>query len=286
MGWAYWNPVRIAFGAGQFDKVGAQIAGRRLCARHLRHRPLPRLAGEARGLCRRAGRHHRQHRHQSGLRRSRRVLPPLRRGADQAGSDRRARRRLDDRCRQGARRERRRLRARAAPPHRAGAARCVDIPADHRGADHGRHGQRSHLMGDRVGRGRQRPKYSLANPRLYPEAAFVDPALTLAAPRGLTHDHRARRALARARKPVERERQSGLGELRGRGGARDHRRAAAPARTASTISICARGSRARACSPGLRSPTPRPRSRTTSPTASRCATARRTASPARSACRR
>ena len=29
-------------------------------------------------------------------------------------------------------------------------------------------------------------KYSLANPRLYPEAAFVDPALTLAAPRGLT----------------------------------------------------------------------------------------------------
>ena len=28
MGWAYWNPVRIAFGAGQFDKVGEQIAGR------------------------------------------------------------------------------------------------------------------------------------------------------------------------------------------------------------------------------------------------------------------
>lgn len=29
-------------------------------------------------------------------------------------------------------------------------------------------------------------KYSLAHPRLYPEAAFVDPALTLAAPRALT----------------------------------------------------------------------------------------------------
>ncbi len=29
-------------------------------------------------------------------------------------------------------------------------------------------------------------KYSLANPRLYPEAALVDPSLTLAAPRGLT----------------------------------------------------------------------------------------------------
>ena len=28
MGWAYWNLVRIAFGAGQFDQVGAQIAGR------------------------------------------------------------------------------------------------------------------------------------------------------------------------------------------------------------------------------------------------------------------
>ena len=28
MGWAYWNPVRVAFGAGQFDKVGVQIAGR------------------------------------------------------------------------------------------------------------------------------------------------------------------------------------------------------------------------------------------------------------------
>ena len=40
-------------------------------------------------------------------------------------------------------------------------------------------------MGDGVGLGRS-SKYSLANRRLYPEAAFVDPALTLAAPRGLT----------------------------------------------------------------------------------------------------
>ena len=128
-------------------------------------------------------------------------------------------------------------------------------------------------------------KYSLAHPRLYPETAVLDPALTLAAPARLDARHRPRRPVARAREHLERQRQSGLGKLRGRGGARDHRHAAAAAREP-------RRSRA-ARPPGARQParrpcllaTPRPRSRTTSPTTSRSRAARSTASPARSGCR-
>ena len=55
-------------------------------------------------------------------------------------------------------------------------------------------------------------KYSLARETLYPEAALVDPLLTLGLPRAHHHQHRPRRAQPCARKHLERERQSGLGD--------------------------------------------------------------------------
>ena len=196
MAWAYSNPVRIEFGhraIRQGRRADRAAALRRSSPTASPH--FSALAAQARGRCRRARRHHRQHRQQSGFRRSGGVLPPLRRGLDRAGGHRRARRRLDDRCRQGARRERRRFRAREAPSDRESAARRVDIPADHRRPHHVRHRQRSHLMGDGVGCGNG-AKYSLAHPRLYPEAAIVDPALTLGGAARADACHRSRCALA------------------------------------------------------------------------------------------
>ena len=125
-----------------------------------------------------------------------------------------------------------------------GAARC-DGPftADHRDPDDLRHRQRSHLLGNRVGRGQRqqifaRPSASLPGSRDRRSAADARRAARADA------CHRPRRAVARARKHLERQRQSGLGEFRRRGGARDHRDAAAAARRSSTISICARARRA------------------------------------------
>ena len=231
MAWAYWNPVRIGFGPGQFDKVGEQIAGRpwALVTYGIPH--FRALAAQACRRGRRARRHHRQHRHQSGLRRSGGILPPLRRGLAAARSHRRARRRLDDRCRQGTRRKRRRFRPREASPDRARAARSRGVPADHRGADHVRNGQRSHLMGDGLGRDRRREILARPSASLSGSRAGRSRADARGAARTDAGD-RTRRAVALARKPVECERQSGLGELRGGSGARNHRHAAAAARPA------------------------------------------------------
>ena len=110
-----------------------------------------------------------------------RKLPPLRRGRAAGRGDRRARRRLDDRCRQGAGRKRRRLRAREAPSsiERAplDARQSLPIIAVPTTAGTGSEVTSWATVWDTGGNA----KYSLARDALYPEAALVDPAADAAA---------------------------------------------------------------------------------------------------------
>ena len=149
MGWAYWNPVRIAFGRGPVRQ------GRRAdrAAGRMRSSPtaviIPRLAAKLAAAAGAPVVSHRQHRHQSGFAE---LTESSRRfgAAGPARSDRRARRGLDDRCREGACGKRRRLRRCGRSPDRKPHSMRRNS-ADHRGADDGRYRQRSHVLGDGVG---------------------------------------------------------------------------------------------------------------------------------------
>ena len=185
MGWAYWNPVRISFGPGQFATVSEQIAGRPYAlvtygSDHFRAlaAKLAAVAGapvvtidnidtnpdfkELVESCRRFG--------AASTRPD--VIVALGGGsmidaakvlAASGGDFARVKRHLIEK----------------AP---LDASKFVPVIAVPTTSGTGSEVTSWATVWDSAGN----CKYSLANPRLYPEAAFVDPALTLAAPRGLT----------------------------------------------------------------------------------------------------
>jgi phosphonate metabolism-associated iron-containing alcohol dehydrogenase len=185
MGWTYWNPVRIAFGAGQFDQTGAQIAGRpyALVTYGIDHfRGLAAKLAAAAGApvvtidnidtnpdfvdlvesCRRFG----------AAATAPDVIVALGGGsmidaakvlAASGGDFARVKRHLMEK----------------APLDSSTFLPIIAVPTT---SGTGSEVTSWATVWDAAGNA----KYSLANPRLYPEAAFVDPALTLAAPRGLT----------------------------------------------------------------------------------------------------
>lgn len=185
MGWAYWNPVRIAFGAGQFDQVSAQIAGRpyALVTYGIDHfRALAGKLAASAGApvvtidnidtnpdffdlvesCRRFG----------AAQAAPQVIVALGGGsmidaakvlAASGGDFARVKRHLVEK----------------APLDASKFMPIIAVPTT---SGTGSEVTSWATVWDSAGNS----KYSLANPRLYPEAAFVDPALTLAAPRGLT----------------------------------------------------------------------------------------------------
>jgi alcohol dehydrogenase len=185
MAWAYWNPVRIGFGSGQFDKVAEQIGSRpwALVTYGIPHfhalaDKLAAVAGapvvtidnidsnpdfvELVESCRRFG--------AASLRPA--VVVALGGGsmidaakvlAASGGDFARVKRHLIER----------------APLDPATFLPIIAVPTT---AGTGSEVTSWATVWDATGGA----KYSLAHPRLYPEAALVDPALTLAAPRALT----------------------------------------------------------------------------------------------------
>ena len=280
MSWAYWNPVRIAFGPGQFGEVGAQIAGRAYALVTYGTDHFRMLAGKiaaAAGApvvtidnidtnpdvaaltesCRRFG----------AARAKPAAIVALGGGsmidaakvlAASGGDFARVQRHLVER----------------APLDAAPFLPIIAVPTT---AGTGSEVTSWATVWDAAGGA----KYSLAHPRLYPEVALVDPALTLAAPRSLTMTT-GLDALSHALESLWNVNANPVSANYAVEAAREVIDTLPRLSQTSAISSCARGSRARACSRDSRSPTPRPRSRTTSPTPSRCATAPLTASPARS----
>lgn len=185
MAWAYWNPVKVAFGAGQFEKVGEQIAGRpyglvTYGTEHFRGLAA-KLAGTA-GVpvvtidnidtnpdfaelvtsCAKFG----------TAATKPQVIVALGGGsmidaakvlAASGGDFARVRRHLIEK----------------APLDAAKFLPIIAVPTT---SGTGSEVTSWATVWDSAGNA----KYSLANPRLYPEAALLDPSLTLAAPRGLT----------------------------------------------------------------------------------------------------
>jgi phosphonate metabolism-associated iron-containing alcohol dehydrogenase len=185
MSWAYWNPVRIGFGPGQFDQVSAQIAGRSYAlvtygTDYFRGRStkLAATAGEPvvtidnidtnpdfKDLvesCRRFG----------AAATKPAVIVALGGGsmidaakvlAASGGDFARVKRHLMERI----------------PLDPATFLPIIAVPTT---SGTGSEVTSWATVWDAAGSA----KYSLAHPRLYPEAALVDPALTLGAPHGLT----------------------------------------------------------------------------------------------------
>ena len=83
-------------------------------------------------------------------------------------------------------------------------------------------------------------KYSLARPELYPEAAILDPELTLGIPARAHRFDRPRCAVACARKPVEHQCQSGFRQSCGLRRAGSAGMPAGACEGSRTISNCAR----------------------------------------------
>jgi phosphonate metabolism-associated iron-containing alcohol dehydrogenase len=185
MSWAYWNPVKIGFGAGQFDNVVAQIAGRPYALVTYGSDHFAALAAKLRVAagapvvtidnidtnpdfkelvesCRRFG----------AAATKPAVIVALGGGsmidaakvlAASGGDFARVKRHLIER----------------APLDASQFLPIIAVPTT---SGTGSEVTSWATVWDSAGNA----KYSLANPRLYPEAALVDPALTLAAPRGLT----------------------------------------------------------------------------------------------------
>jgi phosphonate metabolism-associated iron-containing alcohol dehydrogenase len=185
MSWAYWNPVRIGFGPGQFDQLSAQIAGRPYALVTYGTAAFGALTAKLAGTagapvvtidnidtnpdvkdltesCRRFG--------AAAVRPA--VIVALGGGsmidaakvlAASGGDFARVKRHLTER----------------APLDPATFLPIIAVPTT---SGTGSEVTSWATVWDSAGNA----KYSLAHPRLYPEAALLDPALTLAAPRALT----------------------------------------------------------------------------------------------------
>ena len=185
MQWAYWNPVKNPIRSRdirrsrRFDRQ-ASLGARDLRPAHLQG--THRTPGKG---CRRAGRRHRQHRHQSGLldlvescrsfgaaRQPAEVIVALGGGsmidaakvlAASGGDFEIVRRHL----------------VQKAPLDASAIVPIIAVPTT---AGTGSEVTSWATVWDSA----NGSKYSLANPKLYPESAVLDPALTVGAPRGLT----------------------------------------------------------------------------------------------------
>ena len=148
--WRYSNPVAITFGVDAFAELPKLIGGQPYALVTYPDAPFAALAERLRAAAGEPAVTVERRCAQSRYEASRRPERALQRRRRTEG-DRRARRRLGHRHREGACRGARWLCACAAlsPDRRRRGSAVGD--ADHRSADHGRHRQRSHVLGDRVG---------------------------------------------------------------------------------------------------------------------------------------